>query len=304
MSDLSAPRSGRLSGRTKQDIDRDFRERCQRAAENILIIGYDLIEMKEICDHGEWLRWLASVGWKERTAQNYMKVAKAWDENPKLMAMGYTRTVALLAGPTELQEMAADGQLDDKSATEIKRMAKEIKAHEETEKSLAREIERRDAQVSGLLQQLDDADRKLREREEKLREREKNPAVVEKVVETIPEDYELLKRQLKLAEDAAEDAEARAAEAMRQAQEALSGQADAFEGPSVPGFVGAVNAFLGAAGHLPYAEDWLRMMSREDRKNVALFTNSVWHWAEQMLKALDQADRVTVFPAEGAVVHD
>lgn len=297
MSDLSAPRSGRLSGRTKQDIDRDFRERCQRAAENILIIGYDLIEMKEICDHGEWLRWLASVGWKERTAQNYMKVAKAWDENPKLMAMGYTRTVALLAGPTELQDMAADGQLDDKSAAEIKRMAKEIKAHEETEKSLAREIERRDAQVSGLLQQLDDADKKLRERE-------KNPAVVEKVVERIPEDYELLKRQLKLAEDAAEDAEARAAEAMRQAQEALSGQADAFEGPSVPGFVGAVNAFLGAAGHLPYAEDWLRAMPREDRKNVSLFTNSIWHWAEQMLKALDQADRVTVFPAEGAVVHD
>lgn len=294
MSDLSAPRSGRLSGRTKQDIDRDFRERCQRAAENILIIGYDLIEMKEICDHGEWLRWLASIGWKERTAQNYMKVAKAWDENPKLMAMGYTRTVALLAGPTELQDMAADGQLDDKSAAEIKRMAKEIKAHEETEKSLAREIERRDAQVSGLLQQLDDADKKLRDREKK-------PAVVEKVVERIPEDYELLKRQLKLAEDAAEDAEARAAEAVRQAQEAMAGQPEPFGGPSVGGFVGAVNTFLAAAGHLPYAEDWLRGMDREDRKNVKLFTDSVWHWAENMEKALDQAGRLMVFPGEGAV---
>ena len=294
MSDLSAPKSGRLSGRTKADIDRDFRERCQKAAENILCIGYDLIEMKEICEHGEWLRWLAGVGWKERTAQNYMRVAKAWDENPRLMSMGYTRTVALLAAPAELQEQAAEGLLDDKSAAEIKRLSRELQGHEETEKSLAREIEKRDAQVSGLLRQLEDADKKLRERE-------KNPAIVEKVVEKIPEDYELLKRQLQLAEDAAEDAEARAAEAVRQAQEALAGEAEPFGGPSVAGFVSAVNAFLGAAGHLPYAEDWLRAMPREDRKNVKLFADSVWHWAESMEKALDQADRMLVFPAEGAV---
>ena len=103
-----------------------------------------------------------------------------------------------------------------------------------------------------------------------------------------------------MAEDAAQDAEARADEAVRQAQEAMAGQADAYEGPSVSGFIGAVNAFLATSGHLPYAEDWLRTLSRDDRKSVKMFTDSIWHWAENMLKALE-ADRLVVIPGEGAV---
>jgi len=293
MSDLSTLKPGRLSGRTKDEIDRDFRACCRKAAEDILRLGYDLIEMKEVCEHGEFLAWLNEVGWQERTAQNYMRVAKAWDENPKLMSMGYTRTVALLAAPAELQEQAAEGKLDDKSAAEIKRLSRELRDSEQTKKSLAGEIEKRDETISGLLTQLEDADRKIRENAAK-------PQVVEKVVEKIPEDYELIKRQLRMAEDAAQDAEARADEAVRQAQEAMAGQADAYEGPSVSAFIAAVNRFLAEAGHLPYAEDWLRAMPREDRKSVRMFTDSIWHWAENMLKALE-ADRLVVIPGEGAV---
>lgn len=300
MSDLSTPASGRLSGRTKEDIDRDFREHCRKAAQDILLLGYDLIEMKEICGHGEFLSWLNEVGWKERTAQNYMRVAKTWNENPSLMSMGYTRTVALLAAPAEVQEMAADGQLDGASAAEIRRLSKELRDSEQANKSLVSEIEKRDETVNGLLDQLKDADKKIRERDEKLRERAKDPEIVEKVVEKVPEDYELIKRQLRLAEDAAEDAEKRAADAVRQAQEAMAGQAEPFEGPSVEAFLAAVNAFLAAAGHLPYAEDWLRSLGKDDRRAVKMFADSVWHWAESMLKAVE-ADRLTVIPGEGAV---
>ena len=300
MSDLSTLKSGRLSGRTKDEIDRDFRACCRKAAEDILRLGYDLIEMKEVCEHGEFLAWLSEVGWQERTAQNYMRVAKAWDENPKLMSMGYTRTVALLAAPAELQEQAAEGKLDNASAAEIKRLSRELRDSEQTKKSLAGEIEKRDETISGLLTQLEDADRKIRENAAKIRENAAKPQIVEKVVETIPEDYELIKRQLRMAEDAAQDAEARADEAVRQAQEAMAGQADAYEGPSVSGFIGAVNAFLATSGHLPYAEDWLRTLSRDDRKSVKMFTDSVWHWAENMLKALE-ADRLVIIPGEGAI---
>ena len=268
MSDLSAPKSGRLSGRTREEIDRDFRENCRKGAESILRIGYDLAEMKALCEHGEWLEWLKSVEWSERTAQNYMRVAKSWDQNPKLMAMGYTRTVALLAAPAEVQEMAADGQLDNASAAEIRRLSKELSGSEETRQKLIRELEKRDQTVSGLLDQLKEADKKIHDREEKLRERAKHPA-----------------------------------EAVQQAQEAMAGEPDPYEGPSVSGFIGSVNTFLAASGHLPYAEEWLRTLSPDDRRSVRMFADSIWHWSENMLKALE-ADRLVVIPGEGAVSNE
>lgn len=295
MSDLSTPKSGHLSGRTKEEIDKDFRACCRKAAEDILRLGYDLIEMKEICAHGEWTDWLKSVEWSERTAQNYMRVAKTWNENPKLMTMGYTRTVALLAAPAEVQEMAADGQLDNASAAEIKRLSKELKEAQEAAESYERIV--RNQQHSAAVQTKENG--KLLKELQELREREPEVRVVEKV----PDDYELIKRQLKLAEDAAEDAERRAAEAVQQAQEAMAGQPDPYEGPSVISFVSACNRFQAEAGQLPYAEDWLRTLCPEDRRSVRMFTDGIWHWAENMLKALE-ADRLVVIPGEGAVVSE
>ena len=292
MSDLSTPKSGRLSGRTREEIDRDFRENCRKGAESILRIGYDLTEMKALCEHGEWLEWLNEVGWKERTAQNYMRVARTWNENPNLMSMGYTRTVALLAAPAEVQEMAADGQLDNASAAEIKRLSKELKEAQEAAESYERIV--RNQQHSAAVQTKENG--KLLKELQELREREPEVRVVEKV----PDDYEMIKRQLKLAEDAAEDAERRAAEAVQQAQEAMAGQLDPYEGPSVISFVSACNRFQAETGQLPYAEDWLRTLCPEDRRSVRMFTDGIWHWAENMLRALE-ADRLVVIPGEGAV---
>ena len=274
MSDLSAPNSVRLSGRTREEIDRDFRENCRKGAESILRIGYDLAEMKALCEHGEWLEWLKSVEWSERTAQNYMRVAKSWDQNPKLMAMGYTRTVALLAAPAEVQEMAAEGQLDNASAAEIRRLSKELQEANEKAESYHRIVlnQQHSASVEtkekGKLQK---ELQELREREQELREREPEVRIVEK----IPDDYELLKRQLRLAEDAAEDAERRAAEAVQQAQEAMAGEPDPYEGPNAINFISAVNRFMSEASQLPYAGDWLRDLDRNDRKNVKLFTDTI-----------------------------
>lgn len=302
MSDLSTPKSGHLSGRTREEIDRDFRENCRKGAESILRIGYDLTEMKALCEHGEWLEWLNEVGWKERTAQNYMRVARTWNENPNLMSMGYTRTVALLAAPAEVQEMAAEGQLDNASAAEIRRLSKELQEAKEKAESYHRIVlnQQHSASVEtrekGKLQK---ELQELREREQELREREPEVRIVEKV----PDDYELIKRQLKLAEDAAEDAERRAAEAVQQAQEAMAGQPDPYEGPSVISFVSACNRFQAETGQLPYAEDWLRTLCPEDRRSVRMFTDGIWHWAENMLKALE-ADRLVVIPGEGAVSNE
>jgi hypothetical protein len=43
--------------------------------------GMLLIEAKDACPHGRWLRWVAeNCEFSERTAQNYMRVAERWDE--------------------------------------------------------------------------------------------------------------------------------------------------------------------------------------------------------------------------------
>ena len=291
--ELTGKGEARLSGRTLAEITDDFKRHCRAAAEDILRLGADLVEAKAMCQHGQWRDWLDSVGWSERTAENYIRVFKAWQEQPKLSAFGYTKTIALLAAPDELRDQAARGELDGASAAEIRRMSKELREKEEANKNLYREIEKRDETVNGLLAQLEDADKKLRAKKE--------PEVIEKVVERIPEDYELLKQQLRLAEDAAEEAEQRAEEAVRQAQDAMAGEPDAFAGPTVNGFIEAVNRFLAEAQALPFAADWLRSLDATDRQAVEMFTGSVWHWAGRMLHAIEESGKLMVISGEGAV---
>lgn len=290
MSELSARNETpiRATGRTKEQITADFKLRCQRATEDILMIGYDLIEMKQMCEHGEWLQWLQSVEWSERTAQNYMRVARAWDENPKLMAMGYSRTVAVLAAPAEIREQAERGDLAGASAADIKRMSAALKAAE----SRADEAERgRKAAEAQLLKA---------PKETVVREVEVEPADYADLKEAV----ELLNRRLMEAEQAADEAEQRADEAVRQAQDAMAEAPDRYDGPTADGFVSAVNRFLGEVQALPYAGDWLRGLDPESRKAVEMFAGSVWHWAETMLKAVDESGKLMVISGEGAVSND
>jgi hypothetical protein len=52
-----------------------------------IAIGRRLIQVKELLPHGEFGKWLKSeFGWAERTAQNYMRVAEAFGENPQRVA--------------------------------------------------------------------------------------------------------------------------------------------------------------------------------------------------------------------------
>ena len=56
---------------------REIRRLGKRAAEDIIEIGRRPIEAKAIAGHGNWLPWLErEFGWKERTAQNFVRVAE------------------------------------------------------------------------------------------------------------------------------------------------------------------------------------------------------------------------------------
>jgi hypothetical protein len=54
-----------------------IQERVNNTVEDIIWVGNDLLAVKEILPHGEFLAWLpAEFGRSERTAQNFMSVAE------------------------------------------------------------------------------------------------------------------------------------------------------------------------------------------------------------------------------------
>ncbi|WP_420628626.1 DUF3102 domain-containing protein [Candidatus Leptofilum sp.] len=57
----------------------EIRQLMKRSAEDIVIIGLKLIEVKTCLPHGAFGKWLRSeFDWTETTALNFMRVAKAF----------------------------------------------------------------------------------------------------------------------------------------------------------------------------------------------------------------------------------
>ena len=77
----------------------------QDAGSAILSIGDRLIEAKAVLSHGEWLPWLTErVEFSERTAQNFMRLAREWSNPQALADLGATKALTLLALPPEERE--------------------------------------------------------------------------------------------------------------------------------------------------------------------------------------------------------
>jgi hypothetical protein len=77
------------------------------ALEHARRAGTLLAEAKGKCGHGQWLPWLKeNFDFSERTAQNYMKVAREWprlaEANPQRVAdLSYREAVKLLEAPRQ-----------------------------------------------------------------------------------------------------------------------------------------------------------------------------------------------------------
>ena len=66
-----------VPARKLEEIAASIRARQTNIAENIIGIGYDLIEAKAMLKHGEFGRWLAdNFSMTQQTAGNYMRVAE------------------------------------------------------------------------------------------------------------------------------------------------------------------------------------------------------------------------------------
>lgn len=112
----------------------------QTAGDAILGIGQRLIEAKAMLPHGEWLPWLnEQVEFSERTARNFMRLAREWTNRQALADLGAAKALTLLALPPEEREqfMSEHHVVDGEEKTVIDMTSRELeKAVKERDEAL------------------------------------------------------------------------------------------------------------------------------------------------------------------------
>jgi len=107
-----------------------IRSTVQKTIEDIIVVGQELLAVKESVGHGHFGAWVrAEFGWTERTAQNFMSVAERFGANPKLIS-------DLTIQPTAAYLLAAPSAPDEARQQAIER----AEAGEEITTSVAKEI--------------------------------------------------------------------------------------------------------------------------------------------------------------------
>lgn len=123
------------AARDIETITAEILDLKQTAGSAILAIGHRLIEAKELLSHGEWLPWLEErVEFSERSAQNFMRLAREWSNPQTLADLGASKALTLLAlPPAEREEFLAEEHVvsgevksvTDMSARELEKAVKE-----------------------------------------------------------------------------------------------------------------------------------------------------------------------------------
>lgn len=227
-----------VEGRTIETITDEILDAQRRGGEAILTIGRCLIEAKEMLPHGEWLPWLAEkVGYSQKTAQNFMRLAREFSNPQALADLGATKALKLLALPTDEREQFVEAhnvidmstrQLEQalKERDEARKAAEAAKADASAAEQARAKMEADMAATKNLLENAradaDSAGSRARALEEKLRMLQEQP--VEVAVETVvdPEAIEKAKAeavaemQAKLGK--AKEAKAKADEKRKQAE--------------------------------------------------------------------------------------
>lgn len=230
-----------VEGRTIETITDEILDAQRRGGEAILTIGRCLIEAKEMLPHGEWLPWLnEKVAYSERTAQNFMAVARRYSNPQTLADLGMAKALALLALPdSERDEFVQDHNVIDMSARQLKQALKErdearkaaeaAKADASAAEQARAKMEADMAATKNLLESAradaDSAGNRARALEEKLRMLQEKP--VEVAVETVVDPEAIAKAreeavaEIKAKLDKAREAKKRAEDRQKIAEDAL-----------------------------------------------------------------------------------
>ena len=95
--------------------------------EAILTIGRCLIEAKGMLPHGEWKAWLEErVEFSQRTAQNFMRLAREFSNPQALADLGATKALVLLAlPPEEREQFLVEHNVVDMTSRQLEQAIKE-----------------------------------------------------------------------------------------------------------------------------------------------------------------------------------
>ena len=325
MSENSLSRTSETApARTLAEIKISIQAHSRMAAESILQIGRDLIEAKQIAGHGGWLPFLADIGYKPSTAENWMRLAREIAPGSALAALSPTKALALLQLPQEEREAFAQEQnAQDKSAAELRRLIEERNraaeaANAETARAdaaekrledagkqaeqMARECDYYKGQAAQIEQERKAAERRAQELGRQLDELINQPVSIKTVeVEKVPADYEQMKQRLRWADQNVDDALAAATQAQERANqlEAELEQAKAqgggrMEPEGLEALTQAVNQFITETQLMAVNPGAL---ARREKEADALIRRLKLHVIE-----LEKAIGDAAFAAEGAVL--
>lgn len=136
-----------------QQIEAEITLLKQQTAQNIIEIGKRLIKAKELLPHGEWGKWLEEkVSFKERTAQNYMRVAREFSNTNSIADLEQTKIFALLDVPVEeREEFIADNYVKNMTTREFKQAIKEKKDAETKVRELKKQLDNKQSQINNFV---------------------------------------------------------------------------------------------------------------------------------------------------------
>lgn len=231
-------------GRTIEVITGEILDAKRAGGEAILTIGRCLMEAKEMLPHGEWLPWLnEQVEFSERTARNFMRLAREWTNRQTLADLGASKALTLLAlPPEEREQFMADNNVIDMSARQLeqairdrdeaRRIAEEAKAEastaEQARVKMAEDMALLNARLAGAREDQEQALQAAAKLEAELAELKNRP--VEVAVETVVDQKAVdqaradaiaeMQAKLDKAREGKKKAEERAQEAQRALEKA------------------------------------------------------------------------------------
>lgn len=193
--------------RTIEAITGEILDAQRQGGEAILTIGRCLNEAKNMLPHGEWLPWLAEkVGYSEKTAQNFMRLAREFSNPQALADLGATKALKLLALPQEEREKFVEDhnvidmttrQLEQaiRERDEARKAAEEAKEEantaEQARAKMAEDMALLNARLTGAREDREEAVESAKKLEAELAELKNRP--VEVAVETVADPEALEK---------------------------------------------------------------------------------------------------------------
>lgn len=132
-----------ITGNEKlEKIEKEIITLKNQTAENMILMGQKFIEAKKLIPHGEWGNWLENkVGFSQRTANQFMRIAKEYISNSQAISnLDATKIYLLLELPIEeREEFVNQNDLQNISTREMKKKLKDYKRNNEIWKVVDKE---------------------------------------------------------------------------------------------------------------------------------------------------------------------